>query len=164
MTKQSVYDFTLTMNDGSTLDTSSLKGKVVVVANTATGCGYAPQFKDLQYLYDTYKDKGLVVIGMPSDQFKQEAVSDDDMVGLCRDTFSVSFPLTKTVRVNGAEADPFITHIKQRSKGLLGASIKWNFTKFLIDQQGNVVQRLSPQKNPRELESSIVTLLEGARS
>ena len=164
MTKQSFYDFTVTMNDGSTLDTASLKGKVVLVANTATGCGYAPQFHDLQYLYNTYKDKGLVVIGMPSDQFKQEAVSDDNMVGVCRDTFSVSFPLTKTVKVNGAQADPFIDYIKQQSKGLFGASIKWNFTKFLIDQQGNVVQRLSPQKNPRELESNIAALLESTSS
>ena len=86
------------------------------------------------------------------------------MVGVCRDTFSVSFPLTKTVKVNGAQADPFIDYIKQQSKGLFGASIKWNFTKFLIDQQGNVVQRLSPQKNPRELESNIAALLESTSS
>ena len=131
--------------------------------NTATKCGFAPQFDELQKLYETYKDQGFTVLGFPCNQFRdQEPVKDDDMEQACKINFGVTFPLLAKIDVNGADADPLYRHLKKEASGILGSSIKWNFTKFLVDRDGSVVKRFSPTTTPLKFEKRIQKLLEKA--
>lgn len=152
----SVYDFTVRQGDGSKYDLSELRGQVALIVNTATNCGFASQFDGLERLYQDHKDAGFTVLGFPSDQFKQESVSDDDMVGICKKNFGVTFPLFSRISVNGSHADPLYSYLKKQKRGLLGGSIKWNFTKFLVDKNGNVVKRYSPSTDPSYIEADIL--------
>lgn len=139
------------------LDFASLKGKVVLIANTASECGYTPQYKGLQNLYETYKDQGLVVIGFPSKSFKQEFDSEDKVKQFCEFRYGVKFPLAKTQDVTGKQASPVFKYLSKQAddKG----EVKWNFEKFLVDRQGKEVQRFRSRVEPKDMESHIKKLL-----
>ncbi|MDN6195683.1 MAG: glutathione peroxidase [Atopostipes suicloacalis] len=126
--------------------------------NTATGCGLAPQFEDLENLYQKYKGQKFVILGFPSNQFQQEDTEDDDMVKTCKRNFGVSFPLNERVAVNGEDTAPIFKWLKEEQSGT-GQAIKWNFTKFLIDREGQVVERYAPQTKPASFENRIKELL-----
>ncbi|MCG8910360.1 glutathione peroxidase [Pseudomonas sp. DP-17] len=136
-------------------------GKALLVVNTASQCGFTPQYKGLEKLWRQYKDKGLVVLGFPCNQFgKQEPGNEGEITQFCELNFGVSFPLFKKIDVNGAEAHPLYVQLKKRAPGLLGSQgIKWNFTKFLIGQDGLVVKRFAPTTKPEQLSAEIEALL-----
>jgi len=141
---------------GDVLSLEQYKGNVVVVVNVASKCGFTPQYKDLQELYDTYKEQGLVILGFPCNQFKeQEPGSAEEIQSFCSLTYGVDFPVLDKVDVNGENEAPLYTFLKEEQKGLLGSSIKWNFTKFLIDKEGNVVKRYAPNVNPLKMKKDI---------
>ncbi|HLU36763.1 MAG TPA: glutathione peroxidase [Thermomicrobiales bacterium] len=157
----SVYDYTVKTADGSERSLREYEGDVVLIVNTATKCGLAPQFDGLEELYQTYKDRGFTVLGFPSNQFaNQEPGSDDEVQQACRMNFGVTFPLMAKIDVNGKDEDPLYTFLKKEQGGFLGSAIKWNFTKFLVDREGNVVKRYDPRKDPKEIAGDIERLLE----
>lgn len=159
---QSIFDLSAKANDGSEVNLSQYKGKVMLVVNTASKCGFTPQYKGLQALYQKYADKGLVVIGFPCDQFAhQEPGSDGEIAEFCQRNFGVSFPLMAKVEVNGDGAHPVFKHLRKKAPGVIGDSIKWNFTKFLVSKDGDKVLRYAPTVEPEALESDIVKALEG---
>ena len=136
-------------------------GKALLVVNTASQCGFTPQYKGLEALWRQYKDKGLVVLGFPCNQFgKQEPGSEREITQFCELNFGVSFPLFRKIEVNGADAHPLYVQLKKRAPGLLGSQgIKWNFTKFLIGKDGQVVKRFAPTTKPEQLSAEIEALL-----
>lgn len=136
-------------------------GKVVLVVNTASKCGFTPQYKGLEALWQTYKERGLVILGFPCNQFGQQEPGDDAAISeFCELNFGVTFPLFKKVEVNGSNAHPLFVQLKKRAPGLLGSqSIKWNFTKFLIDRDGQSVKRYAPATKPQALKADIDALL-----
>lgn len=156
-----VHDFTVAMPGGKEQDLSAYKGKVVLVVNTASKCGFTPQYKGLEDLHRKYEDKGLVVLGFPCNQFgAQEPGNEEEIKSFCSLNYDVSFPLAKKIDVNGDNADPLWQHLKQQQAGLLGSRrIKWNFTKFLVDKDGKVVGRYAPTIKPESLEKDIERLL-----
>ncbi|TVP88788.1 MAG: glutathione peroxidase [Alkalicoccus sp.] len=155
-----VHDFTIEAPDGKEVSMEDYRGKILLIVNTATKCGLAPQFKKLEALYQDYNGEGVEVLGFPSNQFmNQEPVADDEMTSTCELNFGVTFPLTKKIKVNGKDAHPLYKHLKSEQSGKLGSEIKWNFTKFLVDQEGNVVERYSPQTSPDNIRKDIDELL-----
>lgn len=159
---QNIFDLSAKANDGTELSLSQYKGKVMLVVNTASKCGFTPQYKGLQALYQKYADKGLVVIGFPCDQFAhQEPGSDGEIAEFCQRNFGVSFPLMAKVEVNGDGAHPVFKHLRKKAPGVIGDSIKWNFTKFLVSKDGDKVLRYAPTVEPEALESDILKALEG---
>ncbi|WP_416150458.1 glutathione peroxidase [Salipaludibacillus sp. HK11] len=155
-----VYEFSVQKPNDEEISLDTYQGNIILIVNTATKCGLAPQFKELETLYQKYKDRGVEVLGFPSNQFmNQEPVDDKDMTETCELNFGVTFPLFKKINVNGKEAHPLYNHLKQEGKGILGSEIKWNFTKFLIDQNGKVVKRYSPQTSPSKIEKDIEKLI-----
>jgi glutathione peroxidase len=155
-----LYQMSYITSDGQNLDPSAWRGKVVLVVNTATGCGFASQFNELQALYEQYSARGLVIIGMPCDQFMgQEPVENTDMQATCQLRFGVTFPLLQKGKVNGPNAHPMFQWLKTALPGTFGPRILWNFTKFLIDAQGTPVKRLGPKTNPNTLIPLIESLL-----
>ncbi|MFC4736075.1 glutathione peroxidase [Bacillus daqingensis] len=157
---ETVYDFTMITSAGEEMPLDTYRGRPMLIVNTATKCGLAPQFEELEELYQDYQERGLVVLGFPSDQFmNQEPVQDEEMVAVCSRDFGVSFPLAKKTKVNGSDAHPLYQHLKLQQKGMLGSEIKWNFTKFLVDADGRVVKRYSPQTAPRKIREDIEPLL-----
>ena len=158
-----VHQFSARTIRGEDKSLADYKGQVLLIVNTATKCGFAPQFKGLQELHDTYKDQGFSVLGFPCNQFKdQEPGNDAEVEQACQINFGVNFPLFSKIDVNGADTHPLYRYLKQQASGLLGASIKWNFTKFLVDQNGNVIKRFSPTTTPRKIESQIRKLLDNS--
>ncbi|MEZ5569546.1 MAG: glutathione peroxidase [Halioglobus sp.] len=157
----SVYDFTCQTPSGTEKPLSDFKGKVLLVVNTASKCGFTPQFKGLEELYEKYKDKGLEILGFPCNQFgKQDPGSNDEIMEFCQLNYGVSFPMFGKIDVNGDAADPLFQHLKAAAPGALGTqSIKWNFTKFLVDAQGNVIRRYAPKDKPSAIEKDIRELL-----
>jgi len=155
-----LFDFKCASINGDEVALSQYRGNVVLVVNTASYCGFTPQFKGLEYLYRRYKDKGFVVLGFPCSQFAQEPFDNERISDFCVRNYGVSFPMFAKVRINGAEADPVFDYLKSRAPGLFGSrSIKWNFTKFLVDPQGDVVARFGPATFPRRLSQRIERLL-----
>ena len=136
-------------------------GKVVLVVNTASKCGFTPQYKGLEALWQAYKDRGLVILGFPCNQFGQQEPGDDAAISeFCELNFGVTFPLFKKVEVNGSNAHPLFVQLKKRAPGLLGSQgIKWNFTKFLIDRDAQSVKRYAPATKPEALKTAIEALL-----
>ena len=136
-------------------------GKVVLVVNTASKCGFTPQYKGLEALWQAFKDRGLVILGFPCNQFGQQEPGDDAAISqFCELNFGVTFPLFKKVEVNGSNAHPLFVQLKKRAPGLLGSQgIKWNFTKFLIDRDGQSVKRYAPATKPEALKTAIEALL-----
>lgn len=155
----SVYDFEATLENGETYSLDKYKGQVMIIVNTATKCGLAPQFKELEELYEKYKDQGLVILGFPSNQFKQEVGSSEEAAESCRLTYGVSFPMHQLCQVNGSDTLPLFKYLKDETRGTLGSSIKWNFTKFLIDKNGEPATRYAPQTSPLKMTEDIETLL-----
>ena len=154
--------YSLEANDifGNTVSMSTFKDQIVLIVNTATKCGYAPQFKGLQTLYERYKDEGLVILGFPSNQFmNQEPLNEKEIRETCSLNYGVSFPLFEKINVKGKNIHPVFKWLTDQKKGTLGKSIKWNFTKFLLDRKGHVVERFGPKDTPESFEDVIQALL-----
>ena len=154
-----IYDIPVKTEKGEQYELDRYKGQVMMIVNTASKCGFTNQFSQLEELYEKYKEEGFVVLGFPSDQFKQELSSSEDAAEFCRMDYGVTFPMHEMIKVNGAEAHPLFKHLSSEAKGLLGQSVKWNFTKFLVDRDGNVIKRYAPQDNPMKAETDIAKLL-----
>jgi len=154
------YDFSATAIDGTEQMLADYKGKVLLVVNTASECGYTGQYKGLEKVYQEYVDRGLVVLGFPCDQFgNQEPGNDAEIGAFCEKNFGVTFPLFSKVDVNGGDAHPLFKWMRSEKKGALGTKIRWNFTKFLIDADGNVVKRYSTRTVPADIKADIEKLL-----
>jgi len=156
-----IYDFEVKTMNGDLQSLSNYKEKVLLIVNTASKCGFTPQFKDLQELYQTYKDKGFSVLGFPSNQFlNQDPGTNEEIMSFCEINYGVTFPMFAKIDVNGKTADPLYQYLTKESPGTLGVkAIKWNFTKFLIDQDGKVIGRYAPNTKPSELKEDIEKLL-----
>lgn len=157
----SLYSLSYTDTSWEIISLENFKDKVLLIVNTATWCGLTPQFIGLEKLYQSYKDQGLVIIGFPCNQFaSQEPVADSDMTQTCQIRYGVTFPLSSKIHVNGSDTHPIFKYLKDNTpNGILGKSIKRNFTKFLIDRHGNPVQRYAPTTLPEEIEDDIKKLL-----
>ena len=154
------YDFSATRNDGSTQSLADYRGKVVLVVNTASKCGFTPQYKGLQALYDSHGPRGLEILAFPCDQFgHQEPGTDTEIATFCEKNFGVTFPLFAKIEVNGARAHPLYAWLKSQKGGLLTDGIKWNFTKFLLDRDGKVRGRFAPTTTPAALTKEVEALL-----
>lgn len=154
-----IYDILVKTEKGEQYELDRYKGQVMMIVNTASKCGFTNQFTELEELYDKYKEEGFVVLGFPSDQFKQELSSGEEAAEFCRLDYGVTFPMHEMVKVNGSQAHPLFKHLSSEAKGLLGQSVKWNFTKFLVDRDGNVIKRYAPQDSPTKAENDIAKLL-----
>ena len=155
-----IYDFKALRNNGQELDFAQFKGKVLMIVNTASKCGFTPQYKGLEALYQKYKDQGFVIVGFPCDQFAHQEPGDDAAIAqFCEINFGVTFPLMKKIEVNGKDAHPIYKYLKAETKGLLGGAIKWNFTKFLISRDGSRIQRFAPVATPESLDEKVASLL-----
>jgi len=154
------YDFTAIAMNGKEIKMSDYEGKVVIVVNTASKCGFTPQFAQLEELYKEYKDKGLVILGFPCNQFKgQDPGTNEDILEFCQLNYGVSFQMFQKIDVNGKNTHPLYKFLKSKAKGSIGNSIKWNFSKFLMDKSGNVIKRFSPATNPVDMREDIEKLL-----
>lgn len=156
-----IADFTVKTNSGETLDLAEKKGKVLLVVNTASKCGFTPQYDGLEELQEKYGEQGFEVIAFPCNQFgAQEPGDAEEIANFCKLNYDTSFPLMAKVDVNGPDASPLFDWMKSEAKGLMGSTaVKWNFTKFLIDREGNVVRRFAPQDAPKSLSKHIEKLL-----
>jgi glutathione peroxidase len=155
------YDFEARQIDGQTVPLRQFQGQVLLIVNTASACGFTPQFKGLQELHQAYGSKGLAVLGFPCNQFgSQDPGSNDEIASFCQLNYGVSFPMMAKVEVNGADADPLFKWLTAEAPGLLGSkAIKWNFTKFLVGKDGRVIQRYAPQSAPDALKKDIEAAL-----
>ncbi|MBG9587120.1 glutathione peroxidase [Cytobacillus firmus] len=155
-----IYDFEVKKTNGELKSLKEYEGKPLIIVNTASKCGLTPQFKGLQELYEKYKDKGLEILGFPCDQFNnQEFDNIEETTEFCQLNYGVSFPIFAKIDVNGDNADPLFAYLKEQKKGILSKNIKWNFTKFLVDQGGQVVERYAPTTEPRKIEDDLTKLL-----
>ena len=156
-----VYDFNAKTIDGEDATLADFAGKTLLVVNVASKCGFTPQYTGLEALYRKHKDQGLVVLGFPCEQFgHQEPGNAEEIKNFCALKYDVTFPLFAKIEVNGANTPPLYKHLKKEAKGLLGSeSIKWNFTKFLIDKHGKVVRRYAPTDTPASIERDVAKLL-----
>jgi len=157
MAEPTIYDFEALSIDGKPAQLSSQRGKVILVVNTASACGFTPQFAGLETLWKDYRDKGLVIVGFPSNEFGgQDPGSNETIAEFCQLNFGVSFPMMAKVKVNGADAHPLWQWLKAQAPGLLGTqAVKWNFTKFLVGKDGKVIKRYAPNDTPESLRSDI---------
>jgi glutathione peroxidase len=158
--------FEITVKDAKKQDVplSAFKGKVLLIVNTATGCGFTPQYEGLQELYDKYCGRGFEVLDFPCNQFGHQAPgTEDEIVGFCQSRYSVTFPQFSKIEVNGSNESPLYTFLKSRKGGVFGGGIKWNFTKFLVNRSGEVVQRYAPVTKPGAIADEIEKLLGGAK-
>lgn len=156
----SVYQFSAKTIDGQEMSLAEFKGRVLLIVNTASKCGFTPQYKELQELYEKYRDEGFTVLGFPCNQFmNQEPGSHDEIRSFCQSQYGVSFPMFQKVEVNGKQRHPLFRYLTKQSKGLWGGAIKWNFTKFLVDATGHVYKRYAPTVKPLDIEQDIRALL-----
>ena len=161
----SLSDFSATTLSGEGRDLSAYAGDVVLVVNTASKCGFTPQYAGLEELYAAHKDDGFVVLGFPCNQFGgQEPGSEEEIGEFCQLNYGVTFPMFEKVDVNGDDAHPLFTWLKKEKSGLLGGKIKWNFTKFLVGRDGQVIDRYAPTTKPEDLEGDVVTALMAPRA
>lgn len=155
-----LYDITVQNKAGEDVSLSDYQGKVLLIVNTATGCGYTPQYAGLQKLYDAYRDKGFEILDFPCNQFAGQAPGTiEEIDSFCTLNYGTTFPRFAKIKVNGKDASPLYVYLKQQKKGELGAAIKWNFTKFLIDREGNVVKRFASADTPESIEKDVAALL-----
>lgn len=155
-----VYDFKVKMADGEEKSLQEYEGKPLIIVNTASKCGFTPQFNGLQQLYEKYHAQGLEILGFPCDQFNhQEFDNIEETMQFCQVNYGVTFPMFAKVDVNGDNADPLFQFLKQQKKGVLTKNIKWNFTKFLIDRNGQVVERYAPTTEPAQFEKDLEKVL-----
>ena len=162
MAEATIYDFEALSIDGKPAHLSSQRGKVLLIVNTASACGFTPQFAGLEDLWQRHGPRGLVIVGFPSNEFGgQDPGSNEQIASFCQLNFGVSFPMMAKVKVNGAEAHPLWQWLKAQAPGLLGTEgIKWNFTKFLVGRDGRVLKRYAPNDSPASIEADIVKALE----
>jgi len=158
---KTIYDFKAINISGTDENFSTYQGKVLLIVNVASKCGFTNQYKDLEELYQTYKDKGLVILGFPCNQFgSQEPGNDEEIKNFCSLNYDVTFPLFKKIDVNGDNAHPLYRFLKKAAPGILGSeSIKWNFTKFLVDRNGLPIKRFAPKDQPQDFVEEIKALL-----
>lgn len=161
MSAPTIYDFSVVDIHKEKTTLAPYRGKVLLIVNTASGCGFTPQFEGLEKLYKSYNAKGLVVLGFPCNQFAgQEPLDEKGIENFCRINYGVTFAMFAKIDVNGPNAHPLYTYLKQNATGILGSeAIKWNFTKFLIDRNGKVVHRYAPSTSPEAIEADIKKLL-----
>jgi glutathione peroxidase len=156
----SVHDYDATLNDGAAQPMADFRGQVLLIVNVASQCGFTPQYTGLQALHAHYAEQGFAVLGFPCDQFgHQEPGSDAEIRGFCETRFHITFPLFAKIAVNGAQTHPLYAFLKRQKGGLLGAGIKWNFTKFLVGRDGQVVERFAPTTAPERLDPRIAAEL-----
>lgn len=156
-----IYDFSAETIDGQEKSISEYEGNVMLIVNTASECGFTPQFEGLENLYKKYKEQGLEILGFPCNQFgNQDSGTNEEIASFCQKNYGVSFQMFEKVDVNGENAHPLFTYLTKEGKGLLSDRIKWNFTKFLVDQDGNVIKRYAPQTKPESIEKDIEKLLQ----
>ena len=155
-----IYDFQVKDAKGNLVNLSEYKGKTLLIVNTATGCGFTPQYKGLQALYDKYQAKGLEILDFPCNQFGHQAPgSEDEIHQFCEINYKTTFRLFSKIDVNGKNESPLYTYLKGQKGGFLSKRIKWNFTKFLVDKTGKVVERFAPTATPESIEEKIVNIL-----
>jgi len=158
--KEATYNFTAKALNGEEINFESFKGKAMLIVNTASECGFTPQFEGLELLNKKYKDQGLEVMGFPCDQFGGQEPGDEDAISKgCVINYGVTFQMFSKIEVNGKNEHPLFTYLKSKKAGLLGKRIKWNFTKFLVDKEGWIVKRYAPTTTPEKIEEDIKTLL-----
>jgi len=154
------YDLKAIDAQGKDIRFSKYKGKVLLIVNTATGCGFTPQYEGLQKLYDKYKEQGFEILDFPCNQFGHQAPgSNEEIDAFCELNYKTTFKRFNKVDVNGANESMVFTYLKKQKSGIMGSKIKWNFTKFLVDADGNLVERFAPTKKPEEIEKDIIKLL-----
>lgn len=155
-----VHNYSVKTMSGAEKSLADYKGKVLLIVNTASKCGFTPQFKELQELYDAYKDSGLEVLGFPCNQFGgQDPGSNEEIAQFCEKNYGVTFPMFSKIDVKGDGAHPLFQYLTDEAKGMLTKQIKWNFTKFLVNQDGEVVKRFAPQTKPKQIEKEIENIL-----
>ena len=156
----SVYDYKVINNKGEEVSLEQYKGKVLLIVNTATGCGFTPQYEGLEKIYQEYKDKGFEILDFPCNQFGSQAPgSDEEIHEFCTLKYNTTFPRFKKINVNGVDESPLYTYLKSQKGGLFTPNIKWNFTKFLVNREGAVVGRYAPTETPEQLKEDIEKLL-----
>jgi len=157
----SVYSFSAKTISGKEVSMEEYNGKVLMIVNTASKCGFTPQYQELQELYEKYKDRGFSVLGFPCNQFmNQEPGTEEEIESFCQVNYGVTFPMFKKVDVNGKDAHPLFVYLTENAPGLLGVkAVKWNFTKFLVDANGNVIKRFAPATKPKDIIPDIEALL-----
>lgn len=157
---ENIYDFEVQKSNGENYKLDVYKGDVMLIVNTASECGFTPQFEGLQALYDKYKEQDFIILGFPCNQFGgQEPGTGEEATQNCKINYGVSFPMHEKIDVKGEQQHPLFKFLTEAQNGFFNEKIKWNFTKFLVDKNGDVVQRFSPQKKPSQLESEIEALL-----
>lgn len=157
----SIYDIHVTTREGASVSLADYQGKVLLVVNTATGCGFTPQYAGLQALYEKYRERGLEILDFPCNQFAGQAPgTNEEIYTFCTGRFGITFPQFAKIEVNGENESPLYTFLKKEKGGVMGAKIKWNFTKFLVDASGKVVGRFAPTERPEKLDAKIAALLE----
>lgn len=155
-----IYDFKVKDNKGNEIDLAEYKGKVLLIVNTATGCGFTPQYDGLQKLYEKYKEKGFEILDFPCNQFGEQAPGTaEEIASFCTGRFGITFKQFAKIDVNGENEEPLYKYLKSQKSGLFGGNVKWNFTKFLVDKNGKVVSRFGPTVEPEKIEKSIEKLL-----
>ena len=155
-----IYDYKVKDRNGNTVDLADYKGKVLLIVNTATGCGFTPQYEGLETLYKKYKDQGLEILDFPCNQFGHQAPgTEQEIAKFCSSRFGVKFPMFAKIDVNGDNEDPLYTFLKAEKGGVMGSKIKWNFTKFLVDREGNVIARFAPTDTPDKIDAKVAALL-----
>ena len=155
-----LYDIHVRTIEGNEQSMAEYKNKVLLIVNTASKCGFTPQYKELEELYQLYKQEDFIVLGFPCNQFlKQEPGSNAEIQTFCQLNYGVSFPMFEKIKVRGNDAHPLFKYLTEQAPGWLGDAVKWNFTKFLVDRQGKVINRYAPTTNPREIEPDIEKLI-----
>lgn len=156
----SLYDIEVVGEDGKKISMKEFEGKVLLIVNTATGCGFTPQYEGLEQLYGKYKERGFVILDFPCNQFAGQAPgTNQEIHEFCQLRYNTTFPMFSKIEVNGKNESPLFHYLKANSNSMLGSQIKWNFTKFLVDRNGNVVERFAPTVKPEKMDSKIASLL-----
>ena len=155
-----IYDYKVKDKQGEEVSIKDYEGKVLLIVNTATGCGFTPQFDGLQDLYEKYREQGFEILDFPCNQFGNQAPgSDEEIMDFCNSRYGITFPQFAKIDVNGENEEPLFTYLKSQKSGLMGSRIKWNFTKFLVDRSGKVVGRYAPTTTPEALDAEVAKLL-----
>jgi glutathione peroxidase len=155
-----IYDYEVKDNKGNNVKLETFRGKVLLIVNTATGCGFTPQYEGLQTLYEKYSEQGFEILDFPCNQFANQAPgTEKEIENFCQLRYGVTFTMFAKVNVNGEKAEPLFTYLKSQQKGVMGSSIKWNFTKFLVNREGKVIERFAPTVAPEKIDKKIKDLL-----
>lgn len=156
----SIYDFTMKDAEGKDVSLADYKGKVLLIVNTATGCGFTPQYAGLEEMYRELKDQGLEILDFPCNQFGHQAPgTEEEIVDFCQSRYGVTFKQFAKIEVNGKDESPLYTYLKEQKGGFMGDRIKWNFTKFVVDREGNVVERFGSADTPEKIATFVKSLL-----